>query len=243
MRRATLTLRKSRFAALFLALVVANARATVGEKPKAHDAEAAPSDDSYQRICDDYLSGNWQDLEPLLRNGKALAGLSAEQRAELAGCPQSRHRRPAALVAGTCGRSAAEGCFSRAVVLGPTRLDMRFEPGDKSGVRDELHRQPDISLTVSWTAADMDNPQHAEHGFSKGDLADLGVWSTLGMARCWSQLAPLRAVAGLSEEGKAGDAPLPGLSRQRDGCSTTARPSRAGANPLPPGVELKKYAQ
>ena len=172
--------------ALF-ALVVANARATVGEKPKAHDAEAAPSDDSYQRICDDYLSGNWQDLEPLLRNGKALAGLSAEQRAELAAIRKAvTEGRPPWWQACKAGRRGPL-C---AVVWGRA-LDMRFEPGDKSGVRMNSTGNR-ISLTVSWTAADMDNPQHAEHGFSKGDLADLGVWSTLGMARCWSQLAPER---------------------------------------------------
>ena len=89
MRPATPKLRNARFAALFLALVVANARAADGEKPKAHDAEAAPSSDPYQRISDDYLSGNWQDLEPAFATAKPLPG-SAPSRRGTGGHPQSR---------------------------------------------------------------------------------------------------------------------------------------------------------
>ncbi len=32
----------------------------------------------------------------------------------------------------------------------------------------------------------MDNPAPAEHGFSKGDLCDLSVWSVIGEADSWS---------------------------------------------------------
>ena len=192
-----LTFHNSKFAVVLLALVAANAWAAVGEKPKTRDAEMAASSDQYQRICDDYLSGNWQDLEPALRNGKALAGLSAEQRAELAAIRKAvGEGRPPWWQMCKAGRRGP----LRPVVWGRA-LDLRFDPGGKSGVRMNSTGNR-VTLTVSWAAADMDNPQHAEHGFSKGDLADLGLWSTLGMARCWSELAP-QALAGLSEEGKA----------------------------------------
>ena len=58
-----------------------------------------------------------------------------------------------------------------------------------------------IAIFVSWPAADMDNPAHAEHGFSKGDLNSLSVWATLGMAQVWSQMTP-QALAALTERDK-----------------------------------------
>jgi hypothetical protein len=45
----------------------------------------------------------------------------------------------------------------------------------------------------------MDDPAQAEHGFSKGDLNGMEVWSLLGMARVWLQ-TPGRTVAGLNEK-------------------------------------------
>jgi hypothetical protein len=191
-----LTFRNAEFAVIFVALVAAGASAAGQEKPKRSEKEAAPSSDSFQRICDDYLSGNWQDLAPALRNNKALAGLSSEQRAELAAIRTAvSEGRPAWWQVCKAGHRGP----LRPVVWGST-LDLRFDSGSKSGVQMKSAGNR-ISLTVSWTAADMDNPQHAEHGFSKGDLADLGLWSTLGMARCWSQFAQ-QVLNGLTDEGK-----------------------------------------
>jgi hypothetical protein len=191
-----LTSRSTEFAVVVLALVAASAGAVERDKPKNGNDEAVHSSDPFQLICDDYLSGKWLNLDPALRNSKALAKLSAEQRAELAVIRKAvGEGRPAWWQACKAGRRGP----LRAVVWGRT-LDLRFDPASKSGVRMDSAGNR-MLLTVSWTAADMDNPEHAEHGFSKGDLADLGLWSTLGMSRCWSQLPP-QALNGMSEEGK-----------------------------------------
>jgi hypothetical protein len=44
------------------------------------------------------------------------------------------------------------------------------------------------TFKLGWTATEMDNPAQAEHGFTKGELAGDGVWSTIGMAAAYSQI-------------------------------------------------------
>ncbi len=191
-----LTHRAAMMVVVFLAVAGTRAGAAGPAKPKAAAAEAAPSSDLFQRISDDYLNGKWNELEEELRDSKPAAGLDAEQRAELAAIRKAvGEGRPAWWQACKEGR---KGPF-RAAVWGRT-LDLTFDPAGKSGV--QMNTVGNLrSFTVSWAVADMDNPQHAEHGFSKGDLADLNVWSTLGMTLCWAQLPP-QALAGLSEQGK-----------------------------------------
>jgi hypothetical protein len=188
--------RTAGLAAIFVAAAVGHAWAAGPAKPKTTVPDGGPSNDAFRRICDDYLNGKWQDLEPALRVGNTPAGLDAEQRGELAAIRKAvGEGRPAWWQPCKDGRG---GPF-RAVVWGRT-LDLTFDPAGKSGMQmNSIGNRS--SFTVSWAVADMDNPQHAEHGFSKGDLTDLGLWSTLGMTLCWSQLAP-QALAGMTEQGK-----------------------------------------
>jgi hypothetical protein len=79
-------------------------------------------------------------------------------------------------------------------------LSVAYDPAGKGGVEMKTVGGA-IVLAVSWPAADMDNPAHAEHGFSKGDLNSLSVWATLGMAQVWSQMSP-QALATLTERDK-----------------------------------------
>jgi hypothetical protein len=56
----------------------------------------------------------------------------------------------------------------------------------------------DMHFDLSWNAADLDSPARAEHGFTKGELAELGVWMTLGNADAWTVI-PLSALQDTSE--------------------------------------------
>lgn len=171
----------------------ANTKANTKATPK---ADAAVSSDPYQRLCDAYLNGKWEDLEKGLRGGKDPAGLSADQRTELAAIRRAvTEGRPAWWQSCKAGNKGA----IHPMVWGRT-LDLTFDPAGKGGMQMNFSGNR-MLLTVSWPVAEMDNPQHAEHGFSKGDLNHLSVWATLGMALCWSQVTP-QALANLTEQDK-----------------------------------------
>jgi hypothetical protein len=58
-----------------------------------------------------------------------------------------------------------------------------------------------VSFTIAWPPGDMDNAAEAEHGFSRGDLIDLGIWGQLGTALSWKQVSP-QALGSLSPTDK-----------------------------------------
>ena len=66
-------------------------------------------------------------------------------------------------------------------------LNATYDPQGKSSVL-LSYVGSEAHATVTWDASDMDNPAHAEHGFSKGELNDLGVWLNLGMAQSWADI-------------------------------------------------------
>jgi hypothetical protein len=79
------------------------------------------------------------------------------------------------------------------VVIQPTvwgaAMTCTYDPAGKGSVQFQNTGREQV-LTVTWPSADMDNPDPAEHGYSKGDLADLSVWSTLGTGQVWASVPP-----------------------------------------------------
>lgn len=79
-------------------------------------------------------------------------------------------------------------------------LRMTFDPNAQPGVNmNQVNNERRI--TVSWNTSDMDGSEHAEHSYTKGDLANLGVWQAMGMARVWQTL-PVQVLINPTEADK-----------------------------------------
>ena len=153
-------------------------------KSKGKD-DAQTAGDPFQRICKAYLDGTWDDLEKDLQPGKEPPGLTTEQREQLAAIRKAvAECRPAAWWQ-SCKANAKVPIHP--VVWGH-KLDLTYDPGE---VGMKMSYSADhISITVSWPAAQMDNHENWEHGFSKGDPADFLAWHTLGAAATLTQISP-----------------------------------------------------
>ena len=79
-------------------------------------------------------------------------------------------------------------------------LNTTFDPSGKGVQFKTVDETP--YLTVSWDSKDMDNPNQAEHGYTKGELCNLGVWCNLGVGEAYTSL-PIQAFVNLDEHGKA----------------------------------------
>ncbi|HOX06390.1 MAG TPA: hypothetical protein PK280_08315 [Planctomycetota bacterium] len=161
-------------------------------------AEPPPEGGLYETVVRQYLSGQWDPLEELLKaRAKEVDALPGAQGADVAYIRQSlAESHPAwwnQIKSGTGKVPFRPTVWGRAV-------DMTFDPAAKGGVQTTYVGNRAV-VTVSWPAADMDNPAHAEHGFSKGELNNLSAFNTLGMAAFWSDL-PMASVANLSEDRK-----------------------------------------
>lgn len=157
--------------------------AFAADSPKGNEAK---SSDLYARISQTYLDGNWEELEKALAvPSKEIEALSPAQQADvayirgaLAQCQPAWWKQ--------CKK--AKKVEIRPVVWGHS-LKLWYDPAGKEGVEMKSAGAVKV-LTVSWSVADMDNPEPAEHGYSKGDLCNLGAWTTLGIAMVWSQTSP-----------------------------------------------------
>ena len=152
--------------------------------------------DVYARICQEYLDGKWDAVNADLRAVKKAAGLGTAQQADLAYIRQTLTECRPAWWAQT---KAGQKCAIRPVVWG-TPLNLTYDPAGQGGVQVQFSGNTSV-LTISWPAKEMDNLDQAEHGFTKGELNNLSVWATLGMAKVWSQ-TPAQVLVGMSEADK-----------------------------------------
>ena len=158
----------------------------------------APASDMHDRIVAEYLDGKWDAVE-----------------ADLATLPKP----PVITKASTqptdveyIRRTVAEGrppwwklckagkkTIFRYSVWGRSSA-ATFDPTAKTSIGlNYVNGQG--TTTVMWDASEMDNPAEVEHGFTKGELNNLSVWSILGTCESWNAI-PLRSQANLDDAGK-----------------------------------------
>jgi hypothetical protein len=179
-------------------------REFVKANPPAEPAPAAKTKTSaagqalYQDISSAYLEGRWDELAKWFKDKspREMASLTAEQRADVTAL---RH------VLAECRpewweMTKAGGQVGIRSGLWGRPFETLFDPAGKSSTSMSVVNNR-VTTTVTWAVADMDNPQHAEHGFSKGDLCNLDIWARMGMAATWSQI-PLQSLGNLSEADK-----------------------------------------
>jgi len=169
---------------LVLSLACAAAMEAAAPKAAAPAAEAtkagaaqAESGDLYARIVAGYMDGDWDALDKELRAPqKDLARLTRAQQADVTYVRQAAAEcHPPWWKQCKAGQKAAfqANVWNQpiAVTYDPAKTNSEVNTG--SGTR---------TMTAGWPAADMDSTVHAEHGYSKGDLLNVGIWLNMGLA-------------------------------------------------------------
>jgi hypothetical protein len=163
-------------------------------RPAAAESDAG---DVYRQIVQAYLDGKWDELDlALLAAADRLAALPATQQDDVAYIRAAREEcHPPWWNLCKAGNKVS----FRPNVWGTT-LNVSYVPDGQRGVQAQYHNA-DAAFTVTWPAAEMDNPTVFERGFTKAEANATEVWSSLGTARVWSQTSG-RMLAGMGEKEK-----------------------------------------
>ncbi len=151
----------------------------------------------FQRLQEAYLGGRWDEVERMfMSSGRELRAIPASEQPKVSYMRQSlAEGRPA-----WWKRCKAGEKFTFAPMVWGHAATFTFDPAGQFPVQSSL-TQGQISLTVTWPVAGMDDPAILERGFSKGDAACVGAWSALGTAEAWSAI-PLDAQSNLKEDAR-----------------------------------------
>lgn len=163
--------------------------------PRCAAAEAAGG--LYDRIISLYMNDKWGDLQQeLASKTRELGGLTPVQKTDIAYIRQAvADGRPAWWNEAKAGQS-----FNFRPVVWGQPLFATFDPNGR-GMNINFEQDRAV-VTFSWKIDEMDNTDHAEHGFSKGELSHLGVWMNMGGAHAWVNI-PLQMQANMDEQRKA----------------------------------------
>ncbi|HET6252131.1 MAG TPA: hypothetical protein VFE47_30880 [Tepidisphaeraceae bacterium] len=159
-------------------------------------AAPPPGESLHDRIVRQYLNGTWDDASAeLLSSAKQALALPPAEKADVDYIRKTiAECRPAWWKTTKAGQKVR----FRPVVWGHT-LSGTYDPAAKTNIQINFtNGVPAVTLT--WNAKEMDDPAEAEHGFTKGELNDLTVWSTLGTAQSWMDI-PLRSQTHLDAAG------------------------------------------
>ena len=160
-------------------------------------ALAAPSTQSntYTKLVSDYMSGKWDDVQTNLKASSTQPSTFDARRRRMS--ITSGRRWPNA---GPGGGDARRQATKVKATIFNIPITAMYDPQQKLGTN--VHFTEDSTdVTVGWTFGDMDSDQPAEHGFSKGDLSNSGIWCTLGETAGYLQV-PFQSLINLSDADK-----------------------------------------
>lgn len=154
-------------------------------------------DELYAQLVALYMNAQWDELNAELKSASAkLSTLPMARRNDIVYIRQALSECHPAWWKDV--KADRQTTFSQQVFGQALRIT--FDPNAQPGVNMNQVGS-ERRLTVSWRAADMDSPEHAEHSYTKGDLANLGVWQAMGMARVWQNL-PVQVLINPTEADK-----------------------------------------
>jgi len=161
-------------------------------------AEAPASSTFHETVVRQYMSGKWNELDATLKSGlKEFTALSGQPKLDVVYIKQSLlESRPL-----WWGQTKAGKKINIRAAAWGRSMDLIFDPSIKNSVETKSNGFR-TDVFVNWPTANMDSTEHAEHGFTKGELANLSIFSTIGMAGAWSGL-PTSALMNLTEKDKA----------------------------------------
>lgn len=181
---------------LWSVLVLPAAPAPLHAAPTTAPSTAITHGATYTHLVDLYLNGPWEQLALDLQN-VPVRDLTAGEQADIAYIKQTVGESRPAWWDKTKARQKTP--INSAIWGRP--LNATFDPDAKMSV--QLARMPSGPvLTVMWPSDDMDKAANAEHGFTKGELCALSVWSTLGLADTYAVL-PEKSIIAASQGGAA----------------------------------------
>lgn len=143
-------------------------------------AADSPPLDPYGRVVDAYLSANWDELDEALK-AKELNALTGSKKLDVAYVKTATaETRPAWWKTAKAGKEVN----IRTTIWGrPLVAD--YVPADKPNLNMNFTNEK-WDFKINWPPTEMDNKNHAEHGFTKGELCNLTIWQTLGCAYAYS---------------------------------------------------------
>jgi len=180
--------------ALLLAFACSVAAAAAEEKPAPAEGKG---DELLARITSAYMDGDWEELDKALVAAAKPAEAKALSKAQRADADYVRQAmaecRPLWWNTLKAGKKA-----TFPVNVWGHAMDVACDPDAKQGTFQLALNAQKPKVTYGADMA-IDNPDHAEHSYTKGDLAGVGVWSALGTAVSWASL-PQRSLGGLITE-------------------------------------------
>jgi len=174
-------------------VILAVLAASVGILAAADVPATAPAP-THDALVTMYLDGKWDDLEKALATVKDAALPPAERAENLIIRQALAECRPPWWKTIKLGKKVP---FSPR--LWGRGMTATYDPAATNLQLSVNNGQ--VTATLGWPVADMDNPAQAEHGFTKGELLDLGIWNTLGTADAWGSI-PVSEQANLDDPGK-----------------------------------------
>ena len=165
--------------AMVTAVLAAGGPATGPSSAPSPAPATVPTGEAVSAVATAFLDGKIDELEAGLASVKD-AGLAPADKTQM-----TYIRQAVADDRGTWWKQIKAGkpASFRPVVWGRP-IAATFDPAGKDGVVGTSSGGR-MFFTVKWSVAEMDAKDEAEHGFSKGELADLQVWMTLGDADSW----------------------------------------------------------
>ena len=183
----------SGYRAGWLLIVLAAGTVVLAQTPSVAPTPGEP----FHRLLNAYLGGKWDEVEDMFTgSGRELQAVPQSEQPKVNYMRQSLSEcRP-----GWWKRCKAGEKFAFSPNVWGRAVPATFDPAAQSPVQWSLFRGQ-LSWTVMWPTTVTDNPIAAGRGFSKDDLFNLNVWSTLGRAEAWSAI-PLEAQTNLKEDAK-----------------------------------------
>lgn len=161
---------------------------------RAADAEAGRPRDVCESIARQYLNGDWDDLASTLKSrAKEIAALPPPRKADVDYVRRTvLECRPEWWAQCKAGRLVR----FRPVAWGRA-INATYDPGATSNLTmTYVNGAP--AATLKWDAPAMDDPTiKGELEFTKGEHADVEIWTGLGTAQSWGSIPP-RAQVNLS---------------------------------------------
>jgi hypothetical protein len=170
-----------------------------GTRPATTRAATAPTTaaaELHAQILDKYIAAKWDTLATDLAKTKDINAMTKDQQADVAYVKQAvADGRPAWWDSLKQGRKTIiqTRIWQKTLnltwdpALTPGSINMSQTPGGP------------IAISVNWLSADMDSTEIAEHGFTKGDLAYVGIWGAMEAAQLYGVLS-VQQVNNLNEK-------------------------------------------
>ena len=147
-------------------------------------------------LTTDYMNGNWDAVESALKDhAKEIPTLPAQQRADVTTISSAFSE---------CHQSWWKLCkggkkFAFRPVVWNRRLDADYQPTNTGAKYTNTEGQ--VHFDIGWDPADMESSANGEHGFTKGEIAELSIWMTLGSADAWP-MVPISSLENTTEDGR-----------------------------------------